>query len=417
MLIPLIEALGFMLIAGKLGGMLFQRLRQPAVLGELIAGVVIGNLVLFQPSWILFEPLRTGNPSSGWPQIIASLSRLGVILLLFDAGLQSTVGEMRRVAKSSALVALAGVALTLVLGYCASAFLIKNVPEKIAATVPGFNLSYVHLFVGTMLCSTSAGIAVRVFRDLRKIDSHEAKIVLGAAVFDDIFGLLLLSIVSRIIASAETGAGINVMEIVRVAIVATAFLVGAVTLGSLVIPHYMRAFASVKMCGAMLTAALLICLLLSWLATVAGLDPIIGAFAAGLVLEPVHFESFSERDEIEKWLRPLMALFVPLFFVLTGMQMHLETLLRPDVLAVSLCLIVTAVLGKSCCAIAAPKSISRLVVWAGMIPRGEVTLIFAGIGRQLGVVSETLFSAVLIVVLATTILAPPALKLLLEKKP
>ena len=180
-------ALIVILPAAKIGSAVFERFGQPAVLGELISGVLLGNLILFNPSWSFFEPLRVASIQENWAVVIDGLARLGVIILLFEVGLESTVRGMMKVGSSSLLVAVLGVIMPFVLGFGVSWLFIQELPLSLAAHVPAdFSLNYVHMFVGAVLCATSVGITARVFKDLGKLRTKEAQIILGAAVIDDV---------------------------------------------------------------------------------------------------------------------------------------------------------------------------------------------------------------------------------------
>jgi Kef-type K+ transport system membrane component KefB len=399
------------LISAKLGAELFERIKQPAVLGELIAGVVLGNIVLVNAGWNFFEPLRATVLKDHAAIGIDVLAKIGIILLLFEVGLESSVKDMRRVGISSFLVAVVGVVIPFVLGYFVSAIFITRVPVAILEISPNFNLSNIHMFIGATLCATSVGITARVFKDMGKIQLPEARIVLGAAVIDDVLGLIILATVSAIVSSAETGIELSFLELLKLALIAVGFLVGALIIGTYFIPRIMKVAAKFRTQGLMLITAILICFILSALAGVAGLAAIVGAFAAGLILEEVHFKEFEANVGISNLIQPIAIIFVPVFFVLMGIQVHLESFFVPSVLGISAGLIIAAVIGKQACGlVVSEKNVDRLTVGLGMIPRGEVGLIFASIGKGLGVIDDEIFSAIVIMVIVTTFLAPPLLK-------
>lgn len=413
----LLIALVVILAAAKLGSELFERLGQPAVLGELIAGVVLGNLVLVDPSWGFFEPLRMPEITEPWALEIDSLSRLGVLILLFEVGLESSLKMMVSVGASASLVAVLGVIAPFILGYGASAIFIKTLPAELAAVVPAdFSLGYVHMFTGAVLCATSVGITARVFKDLGKLQTREAQIILGAAVIDDVLGLIVLALVSGIVGAAETGQAMDVAGLLGLIAKALGFLGGALLVGSYLVPRVMKQLARLRTAGVMLISAVLFAFLLSYLAIAAGLAGIVGAFAAGLLLEKVHFQDFREELTIEKLIKPIADLLTPLFFVLMGIQVHLETFTQWSVLGVAAALTLAAVIGKQVCGLGVlEKGVDRLTIGLGMIPRGEVGLIFAGIGRGLRVLDAAIFSAVVIMVIVTTLITPPVLKLALAR--
>lgn len=405
-------AVTIILAAAKISGALFEKFKQPAVLGELIVGVLLGNLMLINPDWNFFGPLRVDEITVHWAIVVDSLARIGVILLLFEVGLESSVAEMRKVGLSSLLVAAVGVIAPFVLGFFTSSTLITEVPASILAMNPNFDINNIHIFIGATLCATSVGITARVFKDLGKLQTKEAKIVLGAAVIDDVLGLVILAIVAGIIVAAETGGDVDVMSLLQITAIALGFLVGAIVLGLAFVPRIMKQIAKLRTHGVMLISALLFCFILSYLANLAGLATIVGAFAAGLILEEVHFTEFKEKKTLHDLLTPVTTFLVPIFFIVMGIQVRLETFLHLEVLGLALGLTVAAVVGKQVCGLAVTeKNMDRLTVGLGMIPRGEVGLIFASIGKGLGVVNDSIFSAIVIMVIVTTLITPPLLKI------
>jgi Kef-type K+ transport system membrane component KefB len=414
---PALLALFVVLFAAKLGGELFERLSLPAVLGELIAGIVLGNLVLVNPAWSFLEPLRVTPIRENWALILDSLARFGVIILLFEVGLESTVKGMMKVGKSALLVAVLGVIAPFFLGFAASWIFVKELPPALAAAVPGFSLNYVHLFMGAVLCATSVGITARVFKDLGKLQTKEAQIILGAAVIDDVLGLIILAVVSGIVSSAEMGRALDISSVLRLIGVAILFLGGSLTVGAFLVPRIIGQLAKLRTGGMMIVSALLFCFGMAYLANAVGLAPIVGAFAAGLLLEEVHFRKFREDIGIESLIKPISAFLVPVFFVLMGIQVRLETFAQLSVLGVAAGLTIAAILGKQVCGLGVLEpGVSRLSVGIGMIPRGEVGLIFAGAGRLLKVIDDATFSAAVIMVIVTTLITPPVLKMVLARK-
>jgi Kef-type K+ transport system membrane component KefB len=410
-------ALVILLGAAKLGSEVFERLGQPAVLGELISGVLLGNLVLFNSSWSFFEPLRVTSIQENWAVVIDSLARLGVIILLFEVGLESTVRGMINVGRSSLLVAVLGVVSPFVLGFGASWLFIQELPPGLASRVPaGFSLNYVHMFVGAVLCATSVGITARVFKDLGKLQTKEAQIILSAAVIDDVLGLIILAVVSAVITAATAGQPLDIWALLRLVGVAVLFLGGSLALGIYLIPKILSQLARLRSSGMMLTSALLFAFTLSYLAHASGLAAIVGAFAAGLILEDVHFQAFREEITIGQLVKPVATFLVPIFFVLMGIQVRLETFAELTVLGVASGITLAAIIGKQICSVGIlEKGLDRLTVGVGMIPRGEVGLIFAGIGKSLGVIDDAAFSAIVIMVIATTLITPPFLKITMRR--
>ena len=390
-------ALAAILAAAKLGGDLATRAGQPAVLGELLAGVLLGNLGLVGVSWA--ESFKTNVT-------LDTLAQLGVIILLFEVGLESTVRDMLKVGLTSLLVAVLGVVTPFALGWGVGALLL---PERSA---------YVHAFLGATLTATSVGITARVLRDLGKGQSPEARVILGAAVIDDVLGLVILAVVGGVIQAANTGADLSYGDAGMIVGKAALFLFGAVALGLLFSARLFGLASRLRGRGVLLATALVFCFGLSYLAAAIGLAAIVGAYAAGLILEDVHYRDFSERGEhgLEELLQPIGVFLVPVFFVLMGMRVDLSAFGRADVLGFAALLTLAAVIGKQACALGAlGGKLDRLSVGLGMIPRGEVGLIFANIGLALTVQGEPLvdaaiYSAVVIMVVVTTMATPPALR-------
>jgi len=395
--LPLLRYLVVILIFAKLAGHAAMRLGQPAVLGELIAGIVLGNLTLVGIHGL--EGMRA-DP------YVDILSRIGVIVLLFEVGLESTIRDILDVGISSLLVAIVGVAVPFGLGWLVGIWLLPD------------GSPFVHAFLGATLCATSVGITARVLQDIGKSRGKEARIILGAAVIDDILGLILLASVSGVIVAAASGEKMGVWPQLRIALQAFGFLAAALVLGTLLTPRIYTTGARLRGSGVLLGISLGFCFLLSWLSGLAGLAPIVGAFAAGLILEPVHFERYGARgiEELEEKLRPLTDFLAPVFFVLMGDKVDVRVLASPKALALAAALTVAAVAGKQACSLGVvDKGVNRWAVGFGMIPRGEVGLIFASIGAGLyfggePVIGPVTYSAVVLMVMITTLVTPPLLK-------
>jgi len=400
--------LAVMLVAAKIAGELFERAGQPSVLGELAAGVLLGNLVIL--GYTGAEPLKTDAT-------IAALSELGVIILLFEVGLESDLKEMMEVGTSSLLVAVLGVIVPFLLGWAVSAYFLP------AEATLG------HIFIGATLCATSVGITARVFKDLGKLTTREARIILGAAVLDDILGLLILAVVAGAIRAAASGTKLAIFDVAMIAAKAILFLVVAIVVGHVAVPRLLRGAGRFETRGVLLTLAISFCLLLAWASTKVGLAAIVGAFAAGLVLDEVHYKPRDGRVErgLNDLLQPVSAVLVPIFFVLMGMKVDVRLFTRLDLLGFALVLTVAAIIGKQVCSLGVlERKLDRLSVGLGMIPRGEVGLIFAGIGATLmlptasgsvePVINSATFSAVVIMVIVTTLITPFALKWSLNRK-
>jgi Kef-type K+ transport system membrane component KefB len=391
----LLFALGVILIAAKLGAEICARLGQPAVLGELVMGMIIGNLSLAGVR--VFDPMKSDA-------MLETIAQLGVLILLFEVGLQSTVRQMLDVGASSLLVAIAGITASVGLGFVVSSSLLAGQTRE------------AQIFVAVSLASTSVGISARVLQDLGKSRAQEARVILGAAVVDDVLGLLLLTVATRMIGSDRQS--IDPIAMLIVAAKATVFLAGALALGVWSSPLLFRLAAKLRAQGVLLAAGLSFCFLLSWIASLVGLAPIIGALAAGLILEDGHQRAFVERGEqgLRHLVGPIGGFLVPIFFVLTGMRTNLGALLEPSTMLIAVALTCAAIMGKQACALGVMRrGVDRLSIGIGMIPRGEVTLVAANLGASLVVdrqplIDAPLFSAIVLTVVATTILTPPALK-------
>lgn len=395
--VGILLALAVILAAAKIGGDLATRAGQPAVLGELVAGVLLGNLGLVGVTGA--EPLKANVT-------LEILAQLGVIVLLFEVGLESTVRDMLKVGLTSLLVAVLGVVTPFALGWGVGALLL---PERSA---------YVHAFLGATLTATSVGITARVLRDLGKGQTAEARVILGAAVIDDVLGLVILAVVGGVILAANTGVALSYGAAGLIVGKAALFLFGAVALGLVISPRLFGLASRLRGRGVLLATALVFCFGLSYLAAAIGLAAIVGAYAAGLILEDVHYRDFTDRGEhqLEELLEPIGVLLVPVFFVMMGMRVDLTAFTRGNVLGFAALLTLVAILGKQACALGALGGrLDRLSIGLGMIPRGEVGLIFANIGLGLTVQGEpvvdaAIYSAVVIMVVVTTMATPPALR-------
>jgi Kef-type K+ transport system membrane component KefB len=372
------------LFGGKLLGELCERIRQPAVLGELLAGVLLG------PSLLGLVPLSAG---------ILLLAEIGVILLLFEVGLETDLGELVRVGGPAMMVALVGMVLPFLGGY-------------LLTRIAGFS-ALTAIFVGAALTATSIGITSRVLSELGMLSSREGQIILGAAVADDILGLVVLAVVSQI---AATGS-VSMWQAGKAAILSFAFLLVALVIGMPLGRVLIRVVKRASVRGILVAASVAFALLAALGAQTAGSAAIVGAFAAGLVLARTDRSS-----EIHTAVRPIVDVFAPVFFVSIGAQVNLQYL-NPTVsenrqaLLLALGLIVVGVLGKFAAGFASWGRVRRTFVGAGMIPRGEVGLIFAQIGKQNGALPEPVFIAVVIAVFATTFVTPPLLKALRPRTP
>jgi Kef-type K+ transport system membrane component KefB len=384
--------LAVVLLASKLGSELATLAKQPPVLGELCAGILLGNL----PG----KPLGDlGSDAS-----LDMLSRIGALLLLFEVGLESTVREVLAVGASAAGVAVIGTIGSFGAGVGAALWL---APER---GVPGA------IFLGAAITATSIGITARVFKDLGLSRSKEARTILGAAVLDDIIGLVVLALATAWLSSGPA-AGASPSAVAWLVGKTVLFLAGAVVVGVWVTPRLFKSASKLRTRGTLLALGLSFCFALSWAASAMGLAPIVGAFAAGLVLEDLHSAPFVARGEpaLAQRVEPISEFLVPVFFVVMGVRSDVRAFLDPRTLALAGALTAAAILGKVACGFAASKGVSRVAVAVGMIPRGEVVLVFASLGASLlvggkPVVDARAYSALMIVVLLTTLVTPPLLK-------
>ncbi len=379
-----------MILAAKIGGEVAVRLNQPSVLGELCVGILLGNLGILGVH--VFDGAAELVP-------IEFLAELGVILLLFEVGLESTLTEMRAVAPTSGMVAIIGVVAPMALGYAVSLWLLPDAP---------FSL---HLFIGATLCATSVGITARVLKDLNAMAQPETRVILGAAVIDDVLGLIVLAVVASI---AEFGSMPGKLDLTRIIGLAAGFLVGALVLGAYVVPGVFRAASRLRTQDVLAAVAIGLCLLLAGVSGEAGLAPIVGAFAAGLILDEVHVRPFGKTSahDLTEIIGPIVAVVAPIFFVRTGMMVQLSGI-GGEPLFLVLALTVVAIVGKLVAGLGVRgKTADRVTVGIGMVPRGEVGLIFANVGAGIRfegkpLIAAGVYAAIVLMVMASTVVTPP----------
>ena len=392
-IVNVLLGLSIVILAAKVGAVLANSFKQPLVLGELLAGITLASFSLL--GFNGFDFLKDNST-------LEIFSSLGVIILLFEVGLESQLSEMVAVGMKSLLVASIGVILPFILGYYVSGMIIQDLP----------NIS--KIFIGAMLTATSVGITARVFKDLNFLGTKEAKIVLGAAVIDDILGLIILAVVSGI---AVTGV-IDFISIGSISLKAIIFILLSVLAGLFLAKKSIKLIANKwNVPGMMLSLALLICFMGAYLANQFGLATIVGAFSMGLILDDVHFKNFNSSKTLEEYIQPLSMFLVPIFFVITGLNVDVSVLQDPAVIYSSIALCLVAILSKLACGWAFPskEKFSRILIGVGMIPRGEVGLIFASVGKSIGVVDDRLYAVAVIVVITTTLVTPPILAFLIDK--
>jgi len=434
---PVILGVAGILFFALIGRFAAKQLGQPSVLGELLMGVVLGNVGYFL-GFDFIEILRIGpvlfditeQTLAGLPivdatrqlldnqsadDVIAILqssegpallqvahavdifSRYGVIFLLFLVGLETSVSELREVGGDSFRVAIIGVAAPFLLGFLILWWL-----------MPQLSLN-VDLFVAATLGATSIGISARVLSELNYMKSREARIIIGAAVFDDILGLIILAVVSGIIITGS----IEVTNILSTVFLSMLFLTLAFSAGPHVLKFTIHLVKQLNINEAKLFVVFLFVMLLAWLANAVGLATIIGAFAAGVILHDGYFNYWGDENKktiIKDLIAPFEAILVPIFFVLMGVQVKLEMFMSLQVVSIAASLIVVAVIGKIVSGLGVTSKTNRLAIGIGMMPRGEVGLIFAAIGKSLGVIDDALFAAIVLMIIITTLLAPPLLR-------
>ena len=400
-------ALGLAVILGisMLGRELMKRKRQAAVLGLLLGGVFIGNLKAVGIPWFSFISTDL---------YIGMLASLGTNFIMFEAGVESSVGKMKEVGLRAAAVALAGATASILLGTLAARYL-----------MPGAH-PYVHWFTGVMIAATSVGVGAAVLGEEKMLKSKDGALILGAAIFDDVLILIALVVISDMIKAAGGGEALSHGAIAFIFFKAVGFLTVAILFGRWLSHHSFRLASKLQSDGVLLPVALLFCFTFSWLADQFGLAPMVGAFAAGLVLEDVHYRDLAQRKgegDLDHLIKPIGMFLIPIFFVVVGSRVDLTVLMNMGALKMAVVLLVVALLGKMACGVGAigDRDLDWRTVAAGMIPRGEVVVVVAAQGAKelmLGgkpVVSPDLFSATVIVVVATTMIAPPLLKRFLSR--
>jgi len=386
-------ALAVMLVAAKLAGELFERLRQPAVLGELLVGILLGA------GFLRVFPTAPDDPLT---PVFRLLAEIGVVVLLFEIGLETDLKAMLRVGGAATAVASVGVCVPFVLGFL---YWRSGLHGYEHTAADPFTTA---IYVGATLTATSVGITARVLNDLRVLASVEARLVLGAAVIDDVMGLVILGVVSGLAAGTAFSFG----GMLRILGVAVAFLFVALWVGVRFAPGLFALVDRMRVRGVLVVSAFAFLLLLCALADRAGSALIIGAFAAGLILSETN-----QFDLIEERIKPVADLFTPIFFLSIGAAVdpRVWNPFLPDnrqTVAIAGVLFTIAVIGKLASGWAVPwQRYNRVAVGVGMAPRGEVGLVFAQLGLTAGILSSRLFSAILFVVIATTLVTPPFLKL------
>ncbi|MEM6751868.1 MAG: cation:proton antiporter [Cyanobacteria bacterium P01_C01_bin.38] len=402
-------------LASKLGGELSRKLDFPPVLGELVGGVVVGasalNLLVFPESGATasdsvlmtvlqffddISPEAINSIFASQSEAVSILAELGVIVLLFEIGLESDLRELKKVGYQAAVVAVVGVVAPFVAGTAGLMFLFK-VP-----VIPA-------IFAGAALTATSIGITSKVLSELGHLKSAEGQIIVGAAVIDDVLGIIVLAVVASL---AKTGE-VDIFNVVYLIISASAFLLGSILLGKFFNKAFHLSAEFFQTRGNIVIPAFIFALFMSFVANAIHLEAILGAFAAGLVLDETD-----TRNELDEQVIPIADILVPIFFVSVGASVDLSVL-NPVVpenrqgLILAVFLIVVAIIGKVITgwAVFGKPGINRFAIGVGMVPRGEVGLVFAGIGAASGALDKPLQAAIIIMVILTTFLAPPFLRI------
>ncbi|TAL61774.1 MAG: cation:proton antiporter [Legionella sp.] len=422
-----------------IGRYIAKRLNQPGVLGELLMGVILGNLcylsgsqliIILREGSVIFDVMKEVLNGLPLPQAVSSVitnplyaqeftqalsgpngteylkiayivdifSRYGVIFLLFMVGLESSVTELKKTGKESILVALLGVIAPMVLGFTVAYLLLPEATYQ------------ANLFVAATLSATSIGITARVLSELKILRTREARTILGAAMLDDILGLIILAVVSSMVMNGV----VDGMMVLRIILYTLLFFIATLSLGPFILKKAVHFFRFLEPTEAKLFIAFLFIMALAWLASAIQLATIIGAFAAGVILHDNYFKNgdnyAEESPSIRHLVSPLESILAPMFFVVIGIQVKLETFYHWNVLILANALIAAAIIGKLVSGWGANAKDDRVLIGIGMLPRGEVGLVFASIGRTLGVISDDLFSAIVLMVMITTFIAPPLLK-------
>lgn len=418
-----ILSIAVLLVCAKMSNFV-EKIGVPGIIGELCTGILLGNLAYLGIPW--FESMKTND-------IIMFLSSLGVVILLFQAGLESDVKLMLKTGVRAVIVATAAAIIPFVVGsFIAGPLLLPN--ESFST----------HLFLGAALTTSSVGIAATLFHNHRKMNTPEARILLGAAVMDDVLGMVMLPVITTLIVSSGNVSFASIGSTFSQAIL---FLIGAVVLGQLAAPKLSQVFSRIQSgAGMKFTIAFCFGLIFAFLADAIQMAPIIGAFAAGLFLDPLHFRNFESpklikelhemckgftkhqkkvvddladaysHRHIEDLIEPLGHFMIPLFFVTTGMQIDIKYLLDPKTLLIALGIVAFGMLSRVAAGFFAGKNVNKVIVGVGLVPNGEVGLVFALIGKELGVVSEPMMAIIITVMIITTLIGPVILDRLLSKE-
>jgi Kef-type K+ transport system membrane component KefB len=368
-----------MFAGGKILAEIFERFRQPAVVGELLAGVMLGPSLL-----ALVEP----------SELTQGLAEIGAIFLLFTVGLETKPRDLLRVGWIAALVAAAGVVVPFILGFIYMRAIDYSMLESI--------------FVGAALVATSVGITARVLADVGVLSTRVGRVILGAAVLDDILGMIVLAVVSSL-----SEGQVNYISLAIVIVEAVGFSLLIIFFGSHVVGRFRPALARLQARNPAFILSVVLCLGLSLASIYIGMAAIIGAFLAGLALA-----DYAGQYRLQENAHPIMEFLAPFFFVLLGVQVNLGAIYQPALLWIMGVVCVLAIVGKlvGCGLGALPLGFKNaLRIGVGMIPRGEVGLIVAGVGLKLHTISPEVYTVVVVMSIVTTVFAPPVLRALLPR--
>ncbi|MEB3179755.1 MAG: cation:proton antiporter [Nostocaceae cyanobacterium] len=408
-------------IASKVGGELSRMLDFPPVLGELLAGVIVGisalHLVVFPESgaiasdsammtflqWLNnLSPEAVTSIYETQSEVVSVLAELGVIILLFEIGLESDVRELQKVGYQAVVVACVGVVVPFVAGTAGLMYFFG------VAAIPA-------IFAGAALTATSIGITSKVLSEIGQLKSTEGQIIVGAAVIDDILGIIVLAVVASL---AKTGE-VDIFNVIYLIVSATVFLIGSICLGKFFNSSFVGIAEKLETRGNLIIPAMVFAFFMAFIGSAIHLEAILGAFAAGLVLDETD-----TRNELDEQVKPIADILVPIFFVTVGAKADVSVLnpLVPENqqgLIIATFLIVVAIIGKLVTgwAVFGKPGINRPAIGIGMIPRGEVGLVFVGIGSASGTLDKPLQAAIIIMVILTTFLAPPLLRVAFKQQP
>jgi Kef-type K+ transport system membrane component KefB len=406
---------------------------EPGVIGELLIGVLFGNIsyflgvqliIVLREGPVIYEITKFLLQGEGLSQAIAHthvsthtanqlyaalssqegiddlkvgyildiFSRYGVIFLLFLVGVESSLSELKNTGKEALRVAFIGVIVPSLLGIAVGYMML-----------PGHSFAS-HLFVGATLCATSVGVTARVLKELNQLRTREARTILGAAMIDDLLGLFLLAVITGVVTTGH----VDVNQMLQIAVATFLFFVITLVMGPWLLRKTILTVSYFEPWEAKLIASFMLVMTFAWIATLLNLAAIIGAFTAGLIIHDAYFETDKQNPSksIHDLVSPLETILAPLFFMLVGVQVKLETFLDIHVLLLSSAFVIVAILGKLVSGLGAARKDDRLLIGMGMIPRGEVGLVFASIGKTLGVISDQVFSALVLMVILTTIVTP-----------